>query len=262
MSVTLVVEDGTIVSGANSYVSLNDAATYWANLGTTFPQGTTDAQKETAIFNAAQSMERLYGRFHAGHVFPYSPQSLLWPRQGLQTYCVRAAINDPAGTGMGARLAVRVVNGSVTDVYVINGGVNYSGGTTINFQGKGQGATATLTIASGKITAVTVTNGGIEYFSPRSILTTEGRFIFNDEIPQNLKDAQCEIALFALANNNLYPEENDERIVKSETQRIGGVLDQSVEYWNQQKVDLERYPGYRKIELILNPILYKRVINV
>ena len=260
MTITLVVEDGSIVPGANSYVSLDDAKAYWNTWGITFPQGTTDQQLTNALYYAAYSLDRLYGRFYTGHILPYSPQSMLWPRQGMSEHRTRVTVDDP--TGAGARFCVRVVDGVIKKVYVVQGGANYTS-PLIGFQGKGQGALGTATVTGGAITAINITNGGENYFTPRSLLDTTGRTIFNDEIPRALIEAQCEIAVFAITKaQSLFPEENDARILKTESQKIGGVLDQMNEYWGQQKVDLERYPGYRKIELILYPILLRRVVNV
>src|ERR1700722_17527976 len=81
MAVTLIPEDGTGITGANSYVSLADAITYstnWAN--TAFTGAATDDIRTTALFTAAYALDRLYGRRYISMQPPYSTQGLLWPR--------------------------------------------------------------------------------------------------------------------------------------------------------------------------------------
>jgi len=83
MAITLLVEDGTRVTGANSYVSVNDAITYntnWSN--TAFTSATTLAQTN-ALYQAAYAMDKLYGRRYISIVPPASAQGLLWPRYAI-----------------------------------------------------------------------------------------------------------------------------------------------------------------------------------
>src|SRR5260221_73732 len=76
-----------------------------------------------------------------------------------------ACITTQDSTGAGAQLLARVIDGVVTAVYVIQGGVNYTAPTlTI---GGGTGFTATLALTSGVITGVTITAGGQNYLTPR-----------------------------------------------------------------------------------------------
>lgn len=258
---TLVIEDGTIIPGANSYISLTDAQTYWSNWGINFDSSITTDIQTKALYFACYSMERLYGRLYAGHLAPHSQQPLLWPRQGLSNYHTRLEVQDP--TGSGAAFYVRVVDGVIQKVTVLRGGSGYTS-PALFFHGRGDYATATCTVSNGTITSVSVTNGGQNYISPRSFIDGNGSAIFNDTIPQALRDAQAEIASLAILNGNsiLFPNESDDRILKSQTERIGGLTDESKEYWSSEAVDIERYQGYRKVELILWPILNRRLVVV
>lgn len=57
----LTIEDGTIVAGADSYVSEVEADTYWTNRGSpTQWTGLTSAQKESALRQATEYLEVNY----------------------------------------------------------------------------------------------------------------------------------------------------------------------------------------------------------
>lgn len=89
MAVTLIVEDGSTVAGANTYTSLADAFAYHSNLGNSdftnraadyasFIAGDTSAQAQ-ALVQATMLIDLLYAELYIG--YPGSPaQSLLWPR--------------------------------------------------------------------------------------------------------------------------------------------------------------------------------------
>jgi hypothetical protein len=84
MALAIVVEDGTIVSGANSYISVANASTY---LGTWYPGSAWDAAvaandgtAEAALYAAAFAMDRVYGRRYLSTLPPASKQTMLWPR--------------------------------------------------------------------------------------------------------------------------------------------------------------------------------------
>ena len=83
MAITLLVEDGTRITGANSYVNVTDAITYNTNWNNTaFTSATTLAQT-TALYQAAYAMDILYGRRYISIVPPASKQGLLWPRYAI-----------------------------------------------------------------------------------------------------------------------------------------------------------------------------------
>lgn len=79
---SLTIETGAIIPGANSYVSAADATTYHAARGNTAWTG-TDAVKEAALLKAAQYLDGHYcNRFKGGKYQPLE-QSLQWPRVGV-----------------------------------------------------------------------------------------------------------------------------------------------------------------------------------
>lgn len=77
---TITVETGAIVTGANSYVSANDAADYAAARGVTLPTGA--AELEAVILKAMDYLESFDGRFKGDRV--ERDQALAWPRDGVE----------------------------------------------------------------------------------------------------------------------------------------------------------------------------------
>jgi hypothetical protein len=81
MAITLIVENGSKPAGANTYVSLVDAATYHATFGNSaWTDLTDDDIKSQALVLATQSVDLLYGERYDSAIFPSSTQELLWPR--------------------------------------------------------------------------------------------------------------------------------------------------------------------------------------
>jgi len=76
----LTVEDGSIVTGAESYTSVSDADTYHANLGNAAWALLSTAEKEEALRGATQYMLQKYGGNWLGYRVN-STQVLDWPRQ-------------------------------------------------------------------------------------------------------------------------------------------------------------------------------------
>ena len=85
----IIVEDGSKVAGANSYVSLEDAFNYHLTYGNTdFTNGAADyatfitgdvSVQTAAVVNSAMLLDLLFGPTYIG--FPSSAaQALLWPR--------------------------------------------------------------------------------------------------------------------------------------------------------------------------------------
>lgn len=80
---TLTVEDGTVVAGANSYVTVAEADTYFENLGEALWTSTaTDEGKEAALAKAASYMQQKYRLSWKGSRVE-AFQSLDWPRRGV-----------------------------------------------------------------------------------------------------------------------------------------------------------------------------------
>ena len=77
---------------------------------------------------------------------------------GLTTVNTTCAITSTTGSGF---LGIPVISkGAIIDVQIISKGAGYTGGDTISFTGAGAGATATLTVVNGSITNVTMINTG------------------------------------------------------------------------------------------------------
>ncbi len=78
---SLVVEDGTIVAGAESYLSVADADTYWGEHGSpTAWTGATTAVKEAALRYSTQWID---DNFVWTGLIVSSAQVLDWPRQSV-----------------------------------------------------------------------------------------------------------------------------------------------------------------------------------
>lgn len=78
---TITVEDGTGVSGANSYVSVSELETYATERGITL-SAATEAAKEQLLIKAMDYIDAKYGsRFKGARV--NRTQALHWPRAGV-----------------------------------------------------------------------------------------------------------------------------------------------------------------------------------
>lgn len=76
---TLIVEDGTNVENANSYISVADADTYHSTYGNTAWADLSTTEKETSLIKATQAVELLYGEVFLGRL-KETTQSRLYPR--------------------------------------------------------------------------------------------------------------------------------------------------------------------------------------
>jgi len=76
---TIIVEDGTVVAGAESYLSVADSLTYHAARGNNTWATITTTQQEQALRRATDYMLEVYRTRWAGYRFT-STQSLDWPR--------------------------------------------------------------------------------------------------------------------------------------------------------------------------------------
>jgi len=85
----LIVETGVQVSGADSYVSLTDAAAYHTDRGNTaWAAAASDTVREQALRKATQYIDGHYFHRWKGAVVAPLTQSLQWPRAGVK-------ISDP-----------------------------------------------------------------------------------------------------------------------------------------------------------------------
>jgi hypothetical protein len=80
----LILEDGTVVANANSYVTVADADTYHALYANTDWAAVASQDKEDACIIATQAVDLIFGEQFAS--FKYQDvQSLLWPRYSFYT---------------------------------------------------------------------------------------------------------------------------------------------------------------------------------
>lgn len=166
MAVTIIVEDGSIVPGANSYISLADANTYLGNWYGTDWTGLDATAQASALFYAAFALDRLYGRKYLSVMPPTSGQTMLWPRY--------------------------------------------------------------------------------------TFMDNTFRLIGNGQIPQCIKDAQCEMAMLHTQGVSLFQNESDNRLFRDIQLDMGVKIKKA--YW-AKPTDVETYDGFRKVELILYPVL-------
>lgn len=80
---SLIIETGAIVTGAESYVSVADCDTYHTNNGNALWTGTT-AVKEAALRKAARYLDCYYRPRWKGYRVQFSIQSLEWPRYEVE----------------------------------------------------------------------------------------------------------------------------------------------------------------------------------
>lgn len=91
----LIVEDGTGLSTAQSYVSVADCTTYCAAKGnTSWAAAASDALREAALVRATAALDGLYASRWPG--FRYTEdQALAWPRSyayDVDGYCLDATV--------------------------------------------------------------------------------------------------------------------------------------------------------------------------
>jgi len=78
---SLIVEDGTGLENANTYISLTYADTYHSELGNADWTGADQADKEAALLRATQYIDGKHGRRWVGRK-KTAEQGLDWPRFG------------------------------------------------------------------------------------------------------------------------------------------------------------------------------------
>ena len=81
---TLIVENGSIVANANSYVDLTDARAYATQRGETLP--TDDSELEALLIKAMDYLEGLRAKYQGSKTDPDN-QELQWPRMNVYIDC-------------------------------------------------------------------------------------------------------------------------------------------------------------------------------
>lgn len=81
----LIIEDGTIVSGADTYISLVDATTYHSSRGNSaWASAVSDPVREQALRRAADFLDmNFYTRWKGAQIQPLT-QARQWPRAGVR----------------------------------------------------------------------------------------------------------------------------------------------------------------------------------
>lgn len=93
---TIIVEDGTGVADANSYVSLEDCIAYCAAQGLNF-SASPDVGAEAAIIRARRSLDSMYLSKYPGTRTFGRDQSLEWPRHDLDNSVTGDLVTDIEG---------------------------------------------------------------------------------------------------------------------------------------------------------------------
>lgn len=80
---TLIVEDGSQVAGAESYISVDECTAYHLKRGNTVWGDMSPTEMEEALVRATDFMRGRYRNRWKGHIASYT-QGLDWPRIGVQ----------------------------------------------------------------------------------------------------------------------------------------------------------------------------------
>lgn len=80
----LVVEDGTGLSEADSYISVEYFDAYATSRGLTVPEGAEPTAKESALRRATTWIDAAYGSEFSGVRLRGREQALQWPRRGAR----------------------------------------------------------------------------------------------------------------------------------------------------------------------------------
>lgn len=111
MAVTVIVEDGTVVANANSYISVADATTYFTNRPNTDWTAASADEKAAALIKATDYMVQKYRLKWRGIRVNFD-QVLDWPRAGVITedfYSPETAPRPTIFTGLAYEYPTNVV---------------------------------------------------------------------------------------------------------------------------------------------------------
>lgn len=145
----LIVEDGSIVAGADSYISLADARTFADKFGLSLPADDTAA--EVALRNGAGYVGLQESMMCGSRVS--AAQELAYPRQGVSLYTFPVASNSIPAQVIKAQVIAAAEYGAGTDVRASSDGRATSlerveGAVTVEYFNNGNtGATTTITAA-------------------------------------------------------------------------------------------------------------------
>lgn len=145
----LTIEDGSIVAGADSYVSLADARTLAAKYGKALPADDTEAEaalRNGAVYVGLQEPAMCGTRVSAS-------QSLAYPRQGVCLYGFPVASNTIPSQVITAQVMAAVEYGAGTDVRAATDGrvtslERVEGAVTVEYFNNGTTGAATVITAA------------------------------------------------------------------------------------------------------------------
>ena len=145
----LVVEDGSIVPGADSYVSLADARALAAGYGLTLPADDTEAEvalRNGAVYVGLQEPAMCGRRVSAS-------QALAYPRQGVSLYGFALASDVIPPQVIHAQIVAAVEYGAGTDVRASSDGrvtetERVEGAVTVSYFNNGATGSATTITAA------------------------------------------------------------------------------------------------------------------
>jgi len=117
---TLIVEDGSIVANANTYVDVAFVDTYATDHGLPLWTGTAD-EKNAAILNAMTLIE---SKPYKGYP-SFKGQELVWPRQGVTLYGWDVDFDDIPSrvTSAQAEAAIRAITSPLSPDLCRGGGI-------------------------------------------------------------------------------------------------------------------------------------------
>ncbi len=84
------------------------------------------------------------------------------------------------------------------------------------------------------------------------------RLITDKTIPQSLMNAVCEIAQMQIDGTDIFPVQSNTMAIKSESVKVGG-LSVSTDY--MKTLEGESFDGFRKIDLLIRPLLKQKTSN-
>lgn len=121
-------------------------------------------------------------------------------------------------------------------------------------------ATAAVDLLYGPLYLSQILNNGQSLLFPRyGFYDNHKNLQTQSTIPTCLKNAVCEAALLALAGTDMFPEVSQNANIKNQSDKVGE-LSTSVTYFKPPEAST--FEGYRKVELLLYPILFKKSKSV
>lgn len=109
---SLIIETGAGVTGAQSYISVADADAYHAARSNTLWTG-TDSVKESYLLKAATYLDGHYRKRWKGHQVSEDAQAMEWPRYDVKPYMSSTVIPQRLKDAQ-CELALRALSGSLT----------------------------------------------------------------------------------------------------------------------------------------------------